>query len=391
MYKGLLATVSALALTLLMSAGAGAADLPKATQKALADLKLDASILDGLDAELNVPQAWLDDAPKEEGVVILGTWNDREFRAMTAPFRERYPSVNLRYNRAGTAARGMKVLLALNEGRVIGDVLISIADATFEFIAMKALADLRELPGFQNVPNDYAAADGTWIGFKLSYRCMAYNTDKVKKEELPQAWDDLLSDPRWRRSGSLAISNHTDWLLALWGGKGEAWGTDFTRRLFEDVKPQRRKEGMSAVTTLTGAGEFDANVPANTDRASQNAKKGAPISYHCPVPVPLTLSQIVMLEKSPHKNSARLFINWLLSREGQILQYSQTFAVPAHKALQSPDFLPFADTIIGKPALVRDDALLTSDMNKRMQALWNAQWSAIVDGKKGPEMEKSEE
>ena len=79
--------VSVLALSLIQLPCAEAASLPKATQKVLAKLKLDSSILNGLDAELDVPKAWVDGAAKEEGgVIILGTWRDTEFRAMTAAF-----------------------------------------------------------------------------------------------------------------------------------------------------------------------------------------------------------------------------------------------------------------------------------------------------------------
>src|SRR4029077_18419896 len=134
----------------------------KAAQKAIADLTLDPALLDGLDAELNVPKAWLDGARGEKEVIVSGTWEPREFREMTAPFRERYPFVNLRYERAGTTGRGMQVLVALNEGRVIVDVMTAIADAIFYYIEAKALADLRELPGFNNTSKDYIAADGTW-------------------------------------------------------------------------------------------------------------------------------------------------------------------------------------------------------------------------------------
>jgi iron(III) transport system substrate-binding protein len=384
MHKWLRSALTALVWSLVPIVGAVAADLPKATQKMLADGKLNASLLDGLDAELAVPKAWLDGAAAEKQVDIFGTWNDADFRTMTAAFRERYPFVNLRYSRTGTTGRGMKVMVALREGRVIADVLTSIADATFELIEMKALADLRELPGFANVSSDYVATDGTWASYKLSYRCMAYNTNKVKKEDLPATWDDLVASPRWR-GGNLAVSNLPDsWLLVLWGGKGEAWGADFTRKLFEQVRPQRRKEGMNATVSLTVAGEADANLPAGEDRVLQNLRKGAPIGYHCISPVTITVSQIAMLEKSPHKNGARLFINWMLSREGQIQQYVEASAVPVHKGLQTPTFLPFADTIIGKPHLVRDDALLNSATNKKMQDLWNTLWASPVAGQKGP-------
>lgn len=386
MHRWLLAIVTAL--TMSLAAGTSSADLPKATQKALADLELAPSVLDGLDAELNVPKAWLDGAAKEEGVTIFGTWNEREFAAMTAPFKERYPGVNLRYNRTGTSGRGVKVLIALGEGRVIADVLTSIGSSAHRFTEAKALADLRDLPGFANLPNDFVAADGTWVSHKMSFRCIGYNTTKVKKEDLPATWDDLLINPRWR-GGNLAISNLPDpWLLSLWDSKGEAWGTDFTRKLFEVLQPQRRKEGMNATTALTVAGEADANLPASTDRARQYVKKGAPLGYHCPAPIPITVSQIAMLEQSPHKNGARLFINWLLSREGQIVQHAVNFSVPVHKDLQTPNFLLFADTIVGKQRLVRDDAILAANTSAKMHELWDALWVAPV-GEKGERGEKS--
>lgn len=378
----------ALALTMSMTLGltpdgaARAADLPKATQKVLADNQFEAALLDGIEAEFAVPQAWIDGAAKEEGVVIFGTWNEPDFRVMTAAFRERYPGVNLRYNRAGTTARGVKVLVALAEGRVITDVVTSIADASDEFIKMKALADLRDLPNFANVPSAYVAQDGTWASYRVATRCMSYNTEKVKKADLPATWDDLVSNPRWG-GGNLALSNLADsWLLALWGSKGVEWGEDWTEKLFA-LQPQRRKEGMNATTALTIAGEADAVIPAGSDRAQQYLKKGAPLGYHCPSPVPMTVSQIAMIDKSPHKNGARLFINWMLSREAQLIQYATTLAMPIHKAFQTPRFVPFADTILGKPHLVRDDALLKSPIADKMQATWDSYWTAPMEGPKG--------
>ncbi len=389
MHRWLHATLSVAVLTLGLSASASAADLPKATQKALAKLKLDASVMNGLDAELAVPKAWIDGAAKEEGAIILGTWRDRQFLAITEAFKERYPGVKLNYHRAGTSARGIRVAIALREGRVIADVLTSVADAYFHFKRLKALADLRELPGFKNLAADHAAKDGTWASFKLSFRCLGYNTNLVKKADLPKTWDDLVASPRWR-GGKLGVTNHPNaWLLALWAAKGEKWGKEFTRRLFTEVDPQQRKEGMTAATALTVAGEFHANLPAPEWRAKTYADKGAPIGYHCPEPVPITVSQIVMLDKAKNKNAARIFINWLLSREGQILQYAETANVPIHKALQNPRFIPFSDTIIGKPSIVRDDELIGSDLHKLVSKTWASYWTKPVGkGRKGKKKRK---
>lgn len=376
MHKWLHATVIAFALIFAFGQVADAADLPKATQKALKKHKLDASLLKGLDAELKVPKAWIEGAKKEKEVIVLGTWSNRHFPKMTASFKERYPFVNLRYHRSSGLARGMKVLIALRAGRVITDVTTSLADSYFLFLKMKALADLRELPGYKNVPPELAARDGTWAAHKLSFRCMAYNTDLVKKADLPKTWDDLLTNPRWRGK-KIALSNHPNsWLLALWSGKGEKWGVKFTNALFDVVKPQQRREGMTATTALTVAGEFDANIPSPEWRAKIYVSKGAPLGYHCPIPVPVNLSQIVILEKAKNKNGARLFVNWMLSSEGQFMQYAKSFAVPVHSKLRSPRFLAFAETIIGKPQIIRNDAMLGSDMHKRMSQLWKSKWTS---------------
>jgi iron(III) transport system substrate-binding protein len=373
--------LGAFGLTLALTPIVEAATLPSATQKVLAQLNIDPSVMSGLDAELDVPKAWLDGARKEGSVIVFGTWRDDEFRKMTAPFNQRYPSVKLMYNRAGNAARGTKVVLALHEGRVIADVITSVADAYSEFMKIKALADLRELPGIKALADNYVADDGSWASYKLSFRCMGYNTDLVKKDDLPRTWDDLVANPRWGK-GKVALSDNPNaWLLALWAAKGEQWGKDFTRRLFVDLEPQQRKEGMMALTALTVAGEFHASIPAPERRAESYAEKGAPIGYHCPEPVPITLSQIVMLEKAPHKNGGRLFINWLLSAEGQLLQYATSASVPVHKALQDPRFIPFAETIVGKPSVARGEDMLGSALGNTMLQTWHSYWMKSAEDK----------
>lgn len=383
-------TCRALVVSLLCSVFASAlastagAELPKATQKSLAAGKLETSLLNGIDAELAVPKAWLDEAAKEKEVIVVGTWEPKEFQAMTAPFRERYPFINVRYNRGATQQRTMQVLVALQQGRVNVDIMTAVADAWSQFKEMKALADLRELPAFKNVDAALVAADGTWLPHKLSYRCMAYNTDKVKKEELPATWDDLVTSKRFG-GGNLALTNNPDsWMLVLWMSKGEAWGRQFLRKLFVDQQAQRRKEGLTALTGLTVVGEFHASLPSPEWTVQQYVAKKAPVNYHCPAPVPMNLSQIVMLEKAPRKNAARVFINWLLSREGQVLQYVETNAVPVHKAMQTPQFIPFAETTTGKPFLVRDDAMLGSEQNKKMVDTWAGYWSGQGAGQKSP-------
>jgi iron(III) transport system substrate-binding protein len=378
MNRGFHTIAAAAALTLAGASAPGAAELPKSTQKVMAELKVDPSLMNGLEAELRVPKAWIDGAAKEEQVVILGTWPNRQFRTMAAPFRERYPNVKLNYHRSGTRARGLNVVIALKEGRVIGDVITSFADSIIPFKNMKALADLSELPGIKNVPADHVAPDKTWVSHKISYRCLGFNTKSLKQADLPSNWDDLLTN-KLLRGGKLAVTNHPNsWLLGLWHLKGEKWGENFINRLFEDVRPQQRKEGMSAATALTVAGEFNANLPAPEWQIRRYMDKGAPVQVACPEPVPMTVSPIAMLNNSPNKNGARLFINWVLSREGQLLQYYKSYVIPAHKDLDQPRFNSVFELVKGKKKSIRDDAILGSEMHKKMLKMWNAKWTNPV-------------
>ena len=63
-----------------------AAGLPAPTKAMLSELKLPESILSGLDKELDVPAAWLNEAKAGKKLIILSTWDNNQFRKMAAPF-----------------------------------------------------------------------------------------------------------------------------------------------------------------------------------------------------------------------------------------------------------------------------------------------------------------
>lgn len=352
-----------------------AADLPKATQEILSKTKLDPSILKGLDDELKMPQAWLDGAKKEPAAKILAAWDPAQFRTMAAAFRERYPDVKINYTRGSLNDRGIKSLIAYQGGRYVADVISSASNTWIDFKAADGLADLRGLPNFQLLPPENRDPDGNWIGQKITYRCMAYNTNKFKKTDLPKTWDDIITNPIWR-NGNIAIPDIPSiWLSMLWDAKGEAWTTNFMTRLFKEVKPQLRKEGTSAVVALTAAGETPAFIGAADYRVKEQRAKGAPVDWHCPEPVPVGVSQLMMLKGSPAPNGSFIFLNWFLSKEGQLAQYVGDYSIPVHKDLeQDPHFLPFPDEIIGKNLAWRDEEKIRVDFPKLM-AVYGPLWT----------------
>ena len=352
-----------------------AADLPKSTQKILKKLKLDASILGDIDRETKVPAAWIAGAKKEGDLRIGATWDELQFEELSRPFKERYPFIKIKYSRATRHDRVIKPLLAFQTGRVITDVISGIGAKVSIFRKLGALENISSIPNWKNVPTGMKDPKGLWVGQRLRYWCMSYNTKRVAKKDLPKKWEDLITNSRWHGK-KIGMGNRPNlWLISLWGAKGEGWTKDYARKIFSVVKPQLRKEGMNALIGLAIAGEFDASIPSAAYRVNQQMKKGAPIGWHCPEPIPMAISELVVVKGTKKKNSSMMFVNWFLSREGQISQYAANFAPPVHKDLQRKEFLSFPDQIIGKKIAFREPDALERDLAKLVK-FWDPLWFA---------------
>jgi ABC-type Fe3+ transport system substrate-binding protein len=354
-------------------ARAASAPLPKATQDDLKKLKLDPSILSDLDKELTVPQAWIEGAKKEKRLRIFSTFDPPQAEVVLRAFRERYPYIAIEYNRASHEDRAIRTLVAFKNKKSVTDILTGLGGSFFMYREVNAMEDLRNIPNIKNNPPGTVDHDGFWVGMHNRYWCMAYNTRQIKPGEVPKKWEDLLTNPKWK-NGNLALGNRPQlWALQVWKAKGEKWTRDFLARLFAENKPQLRREGMNALLELLAAGEFYGSLPSAEYRTYQKSLDGAPVGYDCPEPVPAAVSEMAILRGSPNLNSARLFVNWFLSKEGQIAQYVADYAPPVHKALQRRELLPFADQILGKQIAFRDPQL-ELEVQPKLLELWDELW-----------------
>ena len=80
---------------------------------------------------------------------------------------------------------------------------------------------------------------------------------------------------------------------------------------------------------------------------------------------------------TPSPNAAKLYINWMLSREGQLAQYKATKSAPVHPAFQRREFLSFPDQIIGKKTAFRTPRLMVEEWPNLLK-LWRTRWFATT-------------
>jgi iron(III) transport system substrate-binding protein len=379
LYSRPIASFAALALVAGWAGSTAADTIPSSALKALKKAGLAAADLKGGEKDMAVPQAWIDGSKKEGKLLFRFNVSPKHYEEMFAPFRERYPWVKIEYTRGVGAGRAVKPLAAFKAGRLIADIVGAFGSSMEDYMKANALLKIDDLPSWNNVPANRKDASGRWSGYQLANWCMSYNKDKVKKSDLPATWKDLISPNSPLKGGKVGIGNRAHlWLINLWGAEG--YGPDYVTRtfipgIFSNLKPQLRTEGIDALIKLASVGEFNVSIPSAAYRVLIQVKRGANVGFHCPEPVPQYFTEVGIFGNSPNVNSARLLVNWVLSREGQLMQYAVTFSAPIHKDLSGAKYFPYGDEIKGKKVALRTIPLLVNELPKVYTA-WRPAWQA---------------
>jgi ABC-type Fe3+ transport system substrate-binding protein len=78
-------------------------------------------------------------------------------------------------------------------------------------------------------------------------------------------------------------------------------------------------QDISAVTALMAAGEYPIAVFSNAHQVEQMKSQGAPVEWVATRPVLTTQTVLALPNRAPSPNSAKLYIDFVLSKEGQEL------------------------------------------------------------------------
>jgi iron(III) transport system substrate-binding protein len=324
-----------------------------------------------LQEELAVPPGMVEAAQKEGHLNIISSWDDdQNLKGFFDAFRKRYPGIEISYQEANENVRTVRTLEEFKAGRGRIDAVASIGGFYTQYKAAGAFLTMSDLPAMANY-DPPLRTDFNSAGYQINVWGIAYNTTNVKPADVPQTWDDL-TDPKWK--GRIGLGDRPQLgIQALWAERGPDRATDFLKRLFAN-NPQRRKEGLDALTQLVGAGEFDIVVPASTHRTERVFKDGAPVAWAALDPFMVATSDVSLL-KGPNPNAAKVFMNWLLSREGNEAFWTAIPVVPSHPLLRSDRKYQgiYADAYVGRKASIRlldDEATYLPTLGKLWQELW---------------------
>jgi iron(III) transport system substrate-binding protein len=264
-------------------------------------------------AEIRAQQGPSIERAKKEGQLVFYTSVETEFaRALTAAFEAKYPFIKTDIYRSTHA----KILSRMNVERKTGTYLADVVSVgvfeTYQMQKMGFIAPYKS-PSAAAYPEGFKDPDGYWADLYDNLIVTAYNTNRVRRDELPRRYEDLLH-PRWK--GRMVFDENEDrWFANMLYLVGEKRGMELMQGLARQQIAIRG--GRSMVTQLLGAGEYDLQIVAYWYKPYLMKKQGAPVDWLSLEPALVALHPISVVNRAPHPNAARLFIDFVLSGEGQ--------------------------------------------------------------------------
>lgn len=255
----------------------------------------------------------IDAAKRESEVVYYASMNLSEANAVIGEFEKRYPFIKVKLQRTGSEKLLTRVLTEARAKKTFADVIQTVEFSMYIFNRSGILA--RYMPSANALyPKDFKE-EGFWTTVYYNAYVTGYNTRLVAARALPRTYDDLL-DPKWK--GKLLMEGtKAEWFAGMLQILGQERGLKFMRDLAKQQPSLREGHELLAQLVVAGEGVFDVNIPAAS--VERMKERGAPIDWTALGPAPATMVGAGVTAQAPHPNAARIFLDFLLSREGQKL------------------------------------------------------------------------
>jgi iron(III) transport system substrate-binding protein len=270
--------------------------------------------------------ALLEKAKEEGKLVAYLAMNAADAVSVQAAFEKKFPQIKVDLVRTGAPAMLQRVLTEYRGGKIFADVVLGFGFIHHELGQQRLLARYESAERANYAPQ-FKDKEGFWTNVIPIVHTIAYNPKMVLPAELPVRYTDLLL-PKWKGKAGMN-ANNIMFLAAMMTHFGKERGMDFLQKLSAQA-PQVRSGG-TLVATLVAAGEFPIAFSINENNVENFKQRGAPIDWvRLAEPLYGELVPIGIMVGAPHPNSARLFVDYALSKEGQEL-FRDLGKLPARK------------------------------------------------------------
>lgn len=286
---------------------------------------------------------------------------------INAAFMEANPDIEVEVYRAGTGDLNARIATEKETGEIEADVLWAADAPTFEKYV--ADGDLAKLDGVEadDVIDEAKSDDNYYIGTRIIPTVIAYNTEVLEQDQLPESWADLTDDKYLEKivMPDPAVSGAAAFNASAWKNNeelGEEWLVELGKN-----KPMIAKSNGPTSQEIASGGRPLGVVVDYLVRDLADA--GSPVEVIYPQDgAPYITEPAAIFESSDQKDAATRYLNFLLSEEGQKLAVEQNY-LPVREDVGTPKGAPALDET---KLMDLDLEVITSDQEAAVKAFQNA-------------------
>ncbi len=272
-------------------------------------------------------------AAKKEGKLVYHSGNSAE--AYFGEFRKKFPEIKAvrMLTRGGSAAH--QRLMAERRARVyIADLVhlgagsggrLARAGALDPLEPYMVLPEVLDKSKWFEGRHYFADKQGKYL-FKYASNPgvdVSYNTKLVNPDQIKSYWDIL--DPKWKgKIVTYSPRARGSRLLSYFYYNPEL-GPRYLKRLFTEMEIAASRDRRQ-ITDWLARGKYAIALRTAVHSSTLNVAKaqGLPVNWFRPghfkeaVAISGGPAHIAVVNRAPHSNAVKLFVNWFLSREGQL-------------------------------------------------------------------------
>ncbi|MGH7784150.1 MAG: ABC transporter substrate-binding protein, partial [Candidatus Binatia bacterium] len=260
------------------------------------------------------PKDVIEAARKEGELVFYSGIPVPDAQAILAALEKKYPFLKTTFYRATGPALVSRIQTEQRAGTHIWDTMNSTGFEPYVLLEQGFFAKY-DSPERKSFPEGHKDNEGYWATMYTSPMVLSYNTRLVAPGELPKEYSDLLNS-KWK--GRLALdSSDFEWYANL----KKIWGAEKAQKFLEGLRKQdvRLVQGRALLTELLGGGEAAILVNNFLQNAIESKRKGSAVEMLALDPVVSAAGLVGINKFAPHPNAAKLFVDFVLSKEGQEL------------------------------------------------------------------------
>jgi iron(III) transport system substrate-binding protein len=238
-------------------------------------------------------------------------------------FNKDFPKIKGKYVRAQNGALFSRTVAERSAGRFTADVI--------QFSEPTTAIDFQKRGGYSRyvspqtefyAPEHLSSPVGDYFWIGVTFAGLAYNTEKVKPEDAPKEWKDILK-PIWMNGANVKQSS-SGTQFVQWYELRKLYGDTFWSE-FAKLRP-RGFDSRAQQFERLAKGDDKLCVLAEYAGYLLVKEKGAPVAFVAPADgLPAGPLLCGIADKAPHQEAARLFIDWQMSLRGQSHQQTNPY------------------------------------------------------------------